>query len=304
MLAVHRALKERLADVARAILLAAFILALVSSRAIASDDAPPQGRSIVDIRMPPPGIVQQMTLSDGSRVYGRIESVSADEIVFRTLTGILMTVPRSSLMDLQEMRGRVVKGEFLPADSHDTRLFFAPTARSLKAGQGYLGTYEVFFPFVQVGVTDRLSLGGGTPLIFVGDFHPLWITPKFQIISRERTQAAVGVIHITGTGGHDAGIAYGVTTLGGVDQAGSVGVGYAYSGRDRAAIIMVGGEARASRHVKWKTENWISRGGNGFVSGGVRFLGDRLSADLGLIVPLTDETVVVPMVSFAWRFGR
>lgn len=66
---------------------------------------------------------------------------------------------------------------------------------------------------------------------------------------------------------------------------------------------MVGGEYRGSRRVKWITENWFWRGdGNGFASGGVRFIGERLSADVSLVVPLVDETIVFPLVSFAWHF--
>lgn len=102
---------------------------------------------------------------------------------------------------------------------------------------------------------------------------------------------------------HGAGIAYGVGTVGAEDKSVTVGVGYAYAGRDRAPILMVGGEYRSGRHFKLITENWIWGGGsNGFVSGGIRFLGEHLSADLGLIVPLVDETIAFPMVSFAWRF--
>lgn len=81
-------------------------------------------------------------------------------------------VPRTDIADLRLVQGRVVSGEFQPLDPHDTRLFFAPTARSLKRGEGYVGVYEIFLPFVQVGVTDRFSIGGGTPSIFARDFHP------------------------------------------------------------------------------------------------------------------------------------
>jgi hypothetical protein len=53
------------------------------------------------------------------------------------------------------------------------------------------------------------------------------------------------------------------------------------------------------------TENWLwpNSDVHGFVSGGIRFLGERLSADLAIIVPLTEEDFFAfPLVSFAWRF--
>ena len=93
-----------------------------------------------------------------------------------------------------------------------------------------------------------------------------------------------------------------MTTLGSEDAAATIGLGYAYSGAERSAIVMVGGDRHQSRRIKWITENWFWRGGNGFVSGGVRFIGERLTADLSLVVPLVEETIALPVVSFSWSF--
>jgi hypothetical protein len=39
--------------------------------------------------------------------------------------------------------------------------------------------------------------------------------------------------------------------------------------------------------------------------GGVRWFGDRLAADLGMVMPLgEDVTFVFPMVNFVWKFSR
>lgn len=282
----------------------ALVLAvLVAPPLLAATSETGQSHPVLDLRLPPDGTIQQLTLVDGSRIYGRIESVTDIEVSFRSVAGLILTVPRDRVHDLRPVEGEVVEGEFRPADPHNTRLFFAPTARALHRGEGSFGTFEVLFPFVQIGVTDRFSIGGGTPLVFAGDFHPVWITPKLQVVTRDRVQAAVGVLHVVGTGGHDAGIAYGVTTFGGGEHAGTVGVGYAYSGNERTTILLLGGEARATRHIKWITENWVFPGsGDGLVSGGVRFIGDRVSADLGVMLPLVGDAVLVPLVSFAWKF--
>lgn len=283
-----------------------FVLTLLTARpAIAAGD-PRQARHVIDLRVPNPGTIQQLTLKDSSRLYGHVEAIAESGIVFRTIGGAALTVAASDILDLRVAPGRVVNDEFRPTDPHDTRLFFAPTGRSLPRGEGYVGVYEVVFPFVQVGVTNRISIGGGTPLIFSDDFHPFWFTPKIQLIARERTQVAAGVIHLTalGPGTPDGGIAYTVATVGPSDSSATIGVGYAYSGRNRTPIVMIGGEARTSRRIKLMTENWIwsADGAHGFVSGGMRFLGDRLSADLAIMVPLVESTIPFPFVSFAWRF--
>ena len=188
-----------------------------------------QANRLVEILVPDAGVIQRLTVTDGSQLYGQVESIEIDSVVFRSVTGLLLTVPRDEIADLRIVRGHLVGGEFLPQDSHNTRLMFAPTARSLRRGEGYFGVYYVL-PFVQVGVTDRLSIGGGTPLVFGDGARPVWFTPKLQVLARENVQAALGVIHITGVDDLNAGIAYGVATLGPEDKAATIGLGYAYSG--------------------------------------------------------------------------
>jgi hypothetical protein len=85
-----------------------------------------------------------------------------------------------------------------------------------------------------------------------------------------------------------------------------VGVGWAYANTNRndegAVVAMLGGERRISPRVKLITENYVFNGG-GILSGGIRFLGDSLSADLGLFVPLgAGEVIALPIVNFVWKF--
>jgi hypothetical protein len=191
-------------------------------------------------------------------------------------------------------------------DANTTRLFFGPTARSLPKGKVYFGVYEFFMPFVQVGVTDRFSIGGGSPLV-VGfeDFErPFWVTPKLQILDTGKTQVAAGVFHAFDSHSSGGGIAYGVVTRGDDNASftGGAGMAYAVNG-GRAAVVMIGGDARIGRKIKVLTENYIWQGGDGVVTGGVRFLGDHMSADVGLAFPIgTGELFAFPVVNFVYVF--
>ena len=247
----------------------------------------------------------EMVLRDGSRLFGTVEHESSKEVVFRTTTGSTITASRADVVSLRRVKGRVENGEFLRSDEHRSRLFFAPTARSLEKGQVSVGVFEFLAPFVQVGVTDQFSVGGGTPLVFgVGDWdRPFWVTPKLQVYNGARSQAAVGVLHVFDGTGTGAGIGYGVGTFGSSDNAVTVGAGVAYAGDDRGGLMMVGGERRVGRNLKLITENYLWKGGNGFVSGGVRFIGERLSADLALAVPVgLDDVIAFPVVNFVYVF--
>jgi hypothetical protein len=269
-----------------------------------ADQAPPKPVPVIE--MPAPGVTQELELNDGSSVIGRVESIGDGRFVFRTISNIEMTVEVATVRSLTTVNGRIVNGEFWREDPNPTRLFFAPTGRSLKKGEAYFGVYEVIMPFVQVGVTDRFSIGGGTPLIF-GDFtHPFWVTPKLQIVNSGRTEASVGVLHFFNIDHANVGIAYGVITQGSADSAFTIGGGYAYARGDDhdggAPVLMVGGEHRVSKRIKLVTENYVFDGG-GLASGGLRLFGEKLSADFGLVSPLDgDGFYLFPMINIVRKF--
>jgi len=251
--------------------------------------------------------LHELVLRDGTRIVGTIESDTPDRVVLRTPGGALVEVRRSEIVSLTEATGRLRVGEYRREDVTPTRLFFGPTGRSIRQGEVHVGVYEIFLPFVQVGLTDRLSIGGGTPLYFGGGAdRPFWITPKLQIQDNGRVATSVGAMHFLNVDDVNLGIAYVATTIGTTDDAITVGVGWAYANTNRnnegAAVAMLGGERRISPRFKLITENYVFNGG-GILSGGIRSIGDYLTADLGLFVPLgAGGFVALPIVNFVWKF--
>jgi hypothetical protein len=279
------------------IVLTLFVVALAAilPSVAAAQTPPPEGRTEVF----------ELVLKDGSRMYGAIERESDAEVIFKTQSGATVTARRADIVSLKRVKGRIEEGVFLRTDQHRSRLFFAPTARSLEKGQVSIGVFEFLAPFVQVGVTDRFSIGGGTPLVFGIDeeYRPFWFTPKLQVYDSPRAQVAVGVLQFFNTGDDNGGIAYTVGTFGDSDNAMTIGGGLGYAGDGKAGILMVGGERRVRSNIKLITENYIWKDGNGIVSGGVRFIGERLSADLGLAVPIgAGDVFAFPVVSFMYVF--
>jgi hypothetical protein len=247
----------------------------------------------------------ELVLRDGSRLFGTVERETDQEVVLRTQAGALVTARRSDVASLRLVTGRIERGEFLRSDLHRTRLFFAPTARALNRGEVSFGVFQFIAPFVQVGITDRISVGGGTPLMFGFEEwdRPFWFTPKVQVIDTRNAQGAVGLLHVFDMNGDNAGIAYGVATVGNTDNAFTGGAGMTYAGDSRGWILMGGAEGRVSRSLKVMTENYVWQNGEGIVSGGVRFLGERLSADLALAVPVgMGEFFAFPVINFVYVF--
>ena len=247
--------------------------------------------------------VHELLLKDGSRVYGQIENESETEVVFRTTSGAVVTTPKSRIASVRPVLGRMIRGEFRPEDPNSTRLAFAPTGRALPRGQTYLGVYSAFAPFLQVGITDRFSAGIGTPLVFTDDWdRPFWVSPKLQVYAGNGNYASVGVLHAF-AGDENLGIGYGVFTKETSGGAFTLGAGAAYSSHGvQSAVVMVGGEAPVRRNIKWITENY-AWDGTVVSSGGFRFFGERLAADLVLAIAFTDSsTFAFPVVNFVYRF--
>lgn len=286
-------------------LLFCLLAAAPTASAQQTSPAPGQPESALVVAVAPEGVTQELRLRDGSVVYGRVTAVEGGRVTFRTNTGGTLEFAAADIVSLTTVDGRVVAREFWKDDPNPTRLFFGPTARPLKRGEVYLGVYEIFMPFVQVGITDRISVGGGTPLVFGGGGdRPFWFTPKVTLVARPRTQVAAGAMHIMNVDGDTLGIAYGAVTQGTRDTAVSVGLGFAYERFEdvSAPVLMIGGEHRVRRNLKLVSENYLFESG-GIVSAGVRFITGRLSADLGLAAPLgVDEVFVFPMVNFVWTF--
>jgi hypothetical protein len=258
------------------------------------------------------GSFYKITLSDGSNFIGSILAETQYAISIRTITNIEMTIPKNQIKSMKKHTGEIVFGESYRADPNRTRLFFAPTARSLKSGQGYFSDYEIFFPMLAVGIADVVTLAGGMSLIPGASNQAFYIAPKITPLHSETFDLAGGVLYISVPGDNESwnvGIAYSVATFGTERAALTCGLGWGFAEGEFAnePIILLGGELRASNSIKFITENWIPPSSDVVLcSFGIRFFGDQLAADLGLLTPLggrTEGFPFMPWVGFVYNFG-
>ncbi len=101
------------------------------------------------------------------------------------------------------------------------------------------------------------------------------------------------------------GILYGVSTFGSLDHSFTFGLGYGYVEDELAdkPMIVLGGETRTSRSVSLVTENWIvPELDNPIISFGLRFFGEKLSADFAIIFPMEEEVTIFPYIDFVYKF--
>lgn len=285
-----------------AALLAACTLAFAAAPAAAQSTAPDT-------------TVRELRLADGSRIYGRVVAADDERVTVETLGGVRMELARAQIRSDVAARGRVVNGEMWLEDPHATRLFFGPTARAVPRGEGYFGVYELFFPFVTYGVTDRFTFSAGTPVIPETIGKIFYIAPKLEVVRTPTASAAIGVLALFVTEEVDAGSAgllYAVGTFGSSDQSVSAGATVPFVATSGGSEVirhpgfMLGGESRLSRRTKFLSENYfVPSEGVALLSGGVRFFGERLSADFGLGAGFGDgeSWCCLPLVNFVYSFG-
>ena len=246
-------------------------------------------------------------LIDGSVIYGVLERQDADSVVVVGSSGRLAFAAAR----VRQLRPAGVahtradgSTEYWFPNANTTRLFFAPTGRMLARGEGYFADHWVVLGSVAVGVTDRVTMGGGSFLVPNPGFW--FVTPKVGIVRSENVNVAAGVL-LGGADGETGGIGFVSSTFGGEDNNVTIAIGNAFAG-DKLAnsqVYMLGGETRISRRLTLVTENYLIPGlTKPLISYGVRILGEKMSVDLAFI-NYTGNMVFpgIPYLDFVVRFS-
>lgn len=259
--------------------------------------------------------VDEIILKNGSVIYCNVIEKSKDNITIEAEGLGTITIPLSEINEIKKIKDIVKK--WFP-NPNDTRLFFAPTARPLKEKKGYFQDIYVFVASGNYGITDNFSVGGMFSLIpgIRVEQQVFAITPKYGIEINPDLHIAAGLLYGFGyqSIGH-LGLAYGLGTFGSADSNITLGVGYGLnnvsSNTYSVAIGVLGGMYRITEYIALLSENWgIFAFNKGFIflpSVGVRFFGDRLSADVGFVYPVMSgvsgfPNFVIPYVDFVFNF--
>ena len=245
-------------------------------------------------------------LRDGSTIYGRLERLGTDSLVVIGSAGRL-AIARANIRDVRDAGVAHARAdgsnEYWFPNSNTTRLLFAPTGRTLGRGEGYFADHDIVIGSIAVGVTDRLTIGGGTLIIPNSDFW--FVTPKVGIVRGDNFNLAVGAL-FGGVGSETGGIGYVAATIGGTDRSltAAVGNGFAGGTASQDQVFMLGGETRVSRRISLITENYFGTGfDDALLSYGVRFLGEKFSVDLAFMNSAKNGVFPgIPYVDFVWKW--
>ena len=240
-------------------------------------------------------------MNNGDEYKGQILHKDNKTIVLKIVNGELnLTTSKVSSIESYDY-----DGEFEFPNSHDTRYFFGPSGIPIKKGKGYYQNVLVVANFVNYGIANNISIGGGLEFFStVVAGNPIWfLTPKVGFDISENVHVGGGFIMAGLAGEGTATLGYGVFTLGHAETNLSVGVGYGFVDGELSdyPAIMISGTHRISNSIALLSENyWLDT--SSFGIHGIRILSKTNSFDIGVIVIPDEYTPTLPYVGYAKAF--
>jgi hypothetical protein len=249
-----------------------------------------------------------LKLTDKSEIVGKYVERTSDYLVFSTSAISRLQIPFERIVSIQELNASNMKGNvYWSPNPRPTNYFFWPSAINLKKGEGYFQNNMLFLNSVHYGITDNISIGGGLEFISLFSGTPiLFFTPKVTFPAGRNLHAGGGLLLVTVPDEGSGGFLYGSATAGSIEHnvSGSLGFGFAGGEFSSTPLVNISGMTRVSRKLMLMSENWIiplTDETAAAFSFGVRFLGDKIAADVGLVYSPQVGTPF-PIAGFSVKF--
>ena len=255
-----------------------------------------------------------ISLNDGSQITGSITSETEVDYTIETISGIVMTIPKNIVTEIETYKGVIKEGKLYNPDPNKSIYIFSPSAFPIGKGNKYFRDFWIIFPSMNFGLSDIFSLQIGgiwVPGISV-DQIPLIGSIKASIFQQGKLSLASGVMYakISDVG---AGFVFATGTYGNNFNHTSLSLGWGYSKFENEwnfmdrPIAVIAGNYRLSQSFALVTENWIwpkLAFDEIPFSLSIRFLGKNISFDVGAVIILTllEEGLPIPLINFTYHF--
>lgn len=256
--------------------------------------------------------VVRVHLKNGSIIPGTILRDDSDTLIIYSDDLGEMRFAKANLLRIDyQIRDKDLELEDVWYDDPNvTRGFLMPTALTLKQGGGYLGTFELFFFTVALGLSDAVMVNFGILLLPIAiENQVVQAGLKIRLTPDDSEPAvAIGGQYFGNLGSEGMFAPYAVMTGSTKDTRFSIGGGLAMpiDGNDAEPIIVASFDGRVSKSVKFISEAWfpINGGWLPFMFG-FRFFGSQISGDIGLMFPIGEEflsPIGWPVGNFIYNF--
>ena len=260
---------------------------------------------------------------DGTIIFGEFVKEESGNIYIIDEAGKEVYIPKVMIAQRHEATNENYKeGEWLFPNLHDTRYFFSPSAFGLQKGEGYYNNaYYLFWQF-QYGISDQVSIGGGSSVLGI----PTTVNLKYSTEIKKNLNLALGwfyvgdVLNFTDSDiGSLLNMPYVVLTKGSKEHNFTVGFSYNFSDEfnsdqmEENFVLNLGAITRIDRRFSLVFEGWILNPDDPtFLGGpGIRYFSkiNRVTAKNGAGAKTVDFQLLwmdgegpIPFIGRSWRF--
>ena len=260
-------------------------------------------------------------LKSGNKIIGTVITESLDELLVEKPNGEEIRIIKAEVVMKFAVEGKIKNGKLYRRDPNASVYIFAPSAFPIYQGKGFCRDFCLFFPSINYGLTNHLSLQGGlfwypgmdiksTP--FVGNL-------KGTLLNTSIISLAGGLMYVNfPTTGDDkiygAGFAFVTGTLGNEYSHGSISTGWGYIQSENGWEIMekpiavAAVNLRALSYLSFVSENWFYPDvalEDALLTISARFFGQQIGLDLGAIFSvnsLKDGDTPIPLISITYHY--
>lgn len=225
-----------------------------------------------------------VTTTGGNTIAGYLVKEDEKELVLETEKMGRVSIPKYTIKKISDkVTGRLVNGEYWFENPNATRYVIGPSAIPLRKGEGYYQNLYLFVHSASVGITDNISIGGGTELLtpIARGKAPAFFfaTAKAAFPIADKLHAGGGILYVSyrkelsGSYNNHMGTVFGLTTYGSRNNNITLGAGWGYqqfgfenpfSGKQaknssfsKRPTFTVSAMARPFKWLSVVTENWV-----------------------------------------------
>ena len=242
------------------------------------------------------GTIIDVRTRGGGSFRGALFSVGGDRIELVGPEGVISAIDREAILAVEPIDPASDTAEYFQ-NSASNRLVLMPTGFGMEKGELHVASQEIVAVTASYGVSEHFSLWLGTSI------PGALVSLRWSSMLGPRSALSLGTF--LGLGWLDTiGIAlpYAIASVGHQNRNLSLGGGVPFAWdadggfRPIAAVLAIGGKVIVSSTASIVTENWIIAASDGWVwdrlelylfpSAVFRIAGNRLSWDIGAILPL------------------
>ncbi len=206
----------------------------------------------------------------------------------------------------------------LRRDAARSRLFAAPTGRTLKRGELVFSDFVLFLPTLTYGLTDFLTLLGGVSIIPGARRQAVFLSPTIRFLHTDKIDLAAGALWLKVENKRSIKATFASVSIGGSRRSVTLGIGVPFDSPDisddLSVILFVGAEVQVTTTLRlisenpfFLTEQPTFREDVLLISGGLRYIRNRFAVGIGLFIApqaFGRAVPILPWLDFSIRLSK